>query len=105
MKAVRILAKGYLTNFSNKPCTNDRKIINSVKENPNQKANPDYDIVIKRLHLYYNMKTSLLFGIDKDRNFNNTIFPIFLYSHIHNKPLILYQLENSPQFPIIDEQS
>ena len=68
------------------------------KRNPNQKATPDYDIVIKRLHLYYNMKTSYFRNRTKDRNFNNTISN-FLYSHIHKQPLILYQLENSPSFP------
>ena len=29
--------------------------------------NPDYDIVIKRLHLYYDMKLAT-FGIDRDKN-------------------------------------
>ena len=42
-KAVRILAKEYLPIFTN-----------SVKETL-MKTNPDYNIVIKRLHLYYNM--------------------------------------------------
>ena len=31
------------------------------------KTNPDHDIVIKRLHLYYNMKLVIL-GIDRKRN-------------------------------------
>ena len=31
------------------------------------KTNPDYDIVIKRLHLYYDMKL-VSFGIDTDQN-------------------------------------
>ena len=30
-----------------------------------QKINPDYDIVTKRLHLYYDMKL-VTFGIDRD---------------------------------------
>ena len=29
--------------------------------------NPDYDIVIKRLHLYYDMKL-VTFSIDRDKN-------------------------------------
>ena len=31
------------------------------------KTNPDYDIVIKRLNLYYDMKL-VTFGIDRKRN-------------------------------------
>ena len=43
-----------------------QEIINLVKETL-IKSNPDYDIVIKRLHLYYNMKL-VTFGIDPERN-------------------------------------
>ena len=32
-----------------------------------QKTNSDYDIIIKRFHLYYDMKL-VTFGIDKDKN-------------------------------------
>ena len=38
--------------------------------------NPDYDIVIKRLHLYYDMKL-LTFGIDGKRNLIIQ-FPVFV---------------------------
>ena len=38
-------------------------ILNSVKETLT-KSSPDYDIVTKRLHLYYNMKL-VTFGIDQ----------------------------------------
>ena len=31
-------------------------------------TNPDYDLVIDRLHLYYDMQL-VTFGIDKDKNF------------------------------------
>ena len=60
-KAVRILAKGYLP-ISLMPLKL-QKIISSVKEML-IKTNPDYDIVIKRLHLHYNMKL-VTFGIDQ----------------------------------------
>ena len=53
-KAVRILAKGYLPISLVTP-VKLQQIISSVKEMP-IKTNPDYDIVIKRLHLYYVMK-------------------------------------------------
>ena len=41
-----------------------QEILNSIKETLT-KSNPDYDIVMKRLHLYYDMKP-VTFGIDKN---------------------------------------
>ena len=61
--------------------------------------NPDYDLVIDRLHLYYNMQLAT-FGIDKDRNLIIQ-FPIFVQPYTQ-KPLILYQLETVP-VPILDQ--
>ena len=69
-KAVSILAKGYLPIFLITPYKL-QEIINLVKETL-IKSNPDYDIVIKRLHLYYDMKL-VTFRIDQDRTLNNTI--------------------------------
>ena len=63
------------------------------------KLHPDYDIVIKRLHLYYNMKL-VTFGIDKKRNFIIQV-PIFVQPYTQ-QPLTLYQLEMVP-VPIVDE--
>ena len=60
--------------------------------------NPDYDLVIDRLHLYYNMQL-VTFGIDKDRNLIIQ-FSIFVQPYTQ-KPLILYQLETVP-VPILD---
>ena len=65
------------------------------------KSNPDYDIVIKRLHLYYDMKL-VTFGIDRNRNLIIQ-FPVFVQPYTQ-QPLILYQLEMVP-VPIIDENS
>ena len=65
------------------------------------KSNPDYDIVIKRLHLYYDMKL-VTFGIDRDQNLIIQ-FPIFVQP-CTQQPLILYQLEMVP-VPIVDENS
>ena len=56
-------------------------------------TSPDYDLVIDRLHLYYDMPLAT-FGIDKDRNLI-TQFPIFVQSYTQ-QPLILYQLETLP---------
>ena len=64
-KAIRILAKRYLPISLTTPYK-FQEIINLVKETL-IKSNPDYDIVIKRLHLYYNMKL-VTFGIDPERN-------------------------------------
>ena len=81
-KAVRILAKGYLLISLITPLKL-QKILNSIKEMLT-KTNPDYDIVIKRLHLYYDMKL-VTFGVDRNRNVIIQ-FP-FLYNPIHNSHL------------------
>ena len=64
-KAVRILAKGYLTILLVTPLKL-QEVLDSVKETL-IKTNPDYDSVIKRLHFYYGIKL-VTFGIDKKRN-------------------------------------
>ena len=58
-----------------------------------QVKNPDYDLVMDRLHLYYDMQLST-FGIDKDRNLIIQ-FLIFVQPYTQ-QPLILYQLETVP---------
>ena len=96
-KAMRILAKGYLLISLITPYKL-QEIINSVKETL-IKNNPDYDIVIRRLHLYYDMNL-VTFGVDEDRNLIIQ-FPIFVQPYTQ-QPLILYQLETVP-VPTIDE--
>ena len=95
-KAVRILAKGYLPILHITPLKL-QEILNSIKETLT-KTNPDYDIVIKRLHLYYGMKL-ITFRIDRNRNLLKQ-FPIFVQPYTQ-QPLTLYQLEIDP-VPIID---
>ena len=63
------------------------------------KTNPDYDIVIKRLHLYYDMKLVTL-GTDRKRNLIIQ-FPIFIQPYTQ-QPFILYQLET---VPVIDKNT
>ena len=75
-----------------------QEILHSVKEIL-IKSNPDYDVAIKRLHLYYDMKI-VTFGIDRDQNLIIQ-FPIFVQPFTQ-QPLILYQLETVP-VPIVDE--
>ena len=53
VKAIRILAKGYLPILLNTPLKLN-EILKSVKE-PLTKTNLDYGIVIKKLHLYYDI--------------------------------------------------
>ena len=53
-KVIRILAKGYLPILLILPLKL-HKILTSIKDTLS-KINPDYDIDIKKLHLYYDMK-------------------------------------------------
>ena len=64
-------------------------------------TNPDYDLVIDRLHLYYDMQL-ITFGIDKDKNLI-VQFPVFVHPYTQ-QPLILYQLETVP-VPIKDQNT
>ena len=73
-KAVRILAKGYLSISLITPLKL-QEIPNSIKETLT-KTNPDYNIVIERLHLYYDMKLVTL-GTDRNRNLIIQ-FPVFM---------------------------
>ena len=97
--AVRILAKGYLPISLVTP-SKLREILNKVKT-AIQKTNPDYDLVIDRLHLYNNMQ---LVTFDIDNNKNLIIqFPVFIQLYAQ-QPLILYQLE-TVSVPIIDQNT
>ena len=93
--AIRILAKGYLPISLITPLKL-KEILNAVR-NTVRKTNPDYDLVIKRLYLYYYMKF-VTFGIDRDSNLIIQ-FPIFIQQYTQ-QPLILYQIETIP-VPII----
>ena len=94
--AIRILAKGYLPNTLIIP-EKLQGILNEVRKTLCV-TNPDYDLVIDRLHLYYDMQLAT-FGIDKDRNLI-TQFLVFVQPYTQ-QPLILYQLETVP-VPILD---
>ena len=64
-KAIRILSKGYLP-IPLLPPSKLQEILGKVKKDF-PITNPDHGIVIKRLHLYYDMKL-VTFGMDEDRN-------------------------------------
>ena len=97
MSAIRILVKGYLPNILITP-EKLQEIVHEVRKTL-QITNPDYDLVIGRLNLYYNRQL-VTFGIDKDRNLIIQ-FPIFVQPYTQ-QPLILYQLETIP-VPILDQ--
>ena len=95
--SIRILAKGYLPISLIAP-SKLREILNYVKS-AIRKTNPDYDLMIDKLHLYYNMQL-VTFGINRDKNFKIQ-FPVFIQPYTQ-QPLRLYQIETIP-VPIIDE--
>ena len=94
--AIRVLAKGYLPTTLITP-SKLQEILAEVKKSL-QHTNPDYALVLERLHLYYDMQL-VTFGIDRDMNLVIQ-FPVFIQPYIQ-KPLILYQLETVP-VPILD---
>ena len=98
-KAVRILAKGYLPISLVSPLKL-MEILDLVKE-ALIKTNPNYEIMIKILHLYYDMKL-VSFGIDRKRN-PIIQFPVFVQPYAE-QPLILYQLE-TVLVPIVDKNT
>ena len=95
--AIKILAKGYLP-ISLITSLKLKEILNVVR-NTVRKTNPDYDLVIKRLYLYYDMEL-VTFGIDRDKNLTIQ-FPVLIQPYTQ-QPLILYQIEMVP-VPIIDQ--
>ena len=91
ISAIRVLAKGYLPNTLITP-KKLQEILSEVK-NSLLITNPDYSLVLDRLHFYYDMQL-VTFGIGS--NMNLVIqFPVFIQPYTQ-KPLILYQLETVP---------
>ena len=95
-QAIRVLSKGYLPITFLSP-SKLNIILQKVRETI-QKENKDYDILIKRLYLYYDRKL-VTFRIDDKRNLI-VQFPVFVHPH-NQQHLTLYQLETVP-VPIID---
>ena len=91
VSAIRVLAKGYLPTTLLTP-SKLQGILAEVKKSL-QHTNPDYTLVLERLHLYYDMQL-VTFGIDKDVNLVIQ-FPVFIHPYTQ-KTLILYQLETVP---------
>ena len=96
-QVIRVLSKGYLPIFLLPPLK-----LNIILQEVNealQVTNRDYDMVIKRLCLYYDMKL-VTFGIDDQRNLIIQ-FPVFVQPYTQQQ-LKLYQMEAVP-VPIVDE--
>ena len=96
-RAIRVLSKGYLP-ISLLPPSKLEKILSEVRI-AITKSNKDYDLVLTRLYLYYDMKL-VMFGIDNQRNLI-VQFPVFVQPYTQ-KRLIMYQIETVP-VPILDE--
>ena len=96
-KAIRVLSKGYLPISLLSP-SNLEKILKEVRI-AIAKSKKDYDLVLTRLYLYYDMKL-VTFGIDNQRNLIIQ-FPVFVQPYTQ-KRLIMYQIETVP-VPILDK--
>ena len=96
-KAIRVLSKGYLSISLLLPSKLE-KILREVRI-AIAKSNKDYDLVLTRLYLYYNMKL-VTFGIGNQRNLI-VQFPVFVQPYTQER-LIMYQIETVP-VPILDE--
>ena len=88
---IRILSKGYLA-ISLLPPVKVWEIMKEFRKGI-QISNPDHDIVIRWLHLYYDMKL-ITFSIIGERNLI-VQFPVFIPPYIQQQ-LILYQIEMVP---------
>ena len=80
-KAIRILSKGYLLISLLIPSKLER-ILSEVKI-ATAKSNIDYDQVLTRLYLYYDMKL-VMFGIDGKRNLIIQ-FPVFVQPYTQKR--------------------
>ena len=96
VSAIRVLAKSYLPTTLITP-SKLQEILDAVTKSL-QQTNPDYALVLDRLHLYYDM-CLVTFGIDREMNLVIQ-FPVFIQLYIQ-KPLTLYQLETVP-VPILE---
>ena len=90
-RAIRILSKGYLP-ISLLPPSKLEKILSEVRITI-AKSNKDYDLVLTRLYLYYDMKL-VTFRIDNQRNLI-VQFPVFVQPYTQ-KRLVMYQIETVP---------
>ena len=91
-KVIRILSKGYLP-ISLLPPSKLERILNESKSGTLKKTNKDYNLVLTRLYLYYDIKL-VTFGIDENRNLI-VQFPEFVQPFTQRR-LVMYQIETVP---------
>ena len=96
-KAIIIISKSYLPIYLLLPSKLER-ILNEVRK-AIARSNKDYDLVLTRPYLYYDMKL-VTFGIDNKRNLI-VQFTVFVQPYTQNR-LIMYQIETVP-VPILDQ--
>ena len=90
-QAIQVLYKGYLPITLIAPSKLET-MLQQVKT-VLAKTNKNYDLVLKRLYLYYDMKL-VTFGIDQDKNLIIQ-FPVFVAPYMQAR-LTLYQVETVP---------
>ena len=95
-KAIRILSKGYLPITLITP--SKLEAILWQVQLAITKSNQDYEIVLNRLYLYYDMKV-VMFAIDYQKNLIIQ-FPVLIQPYMQTK-LTLHQVETVP-VPILD---
>ena len=95
-KAIRILSKGYLPITLITP--SKLEAISKQVQIAIAKSNQDYELVLNRLHLYYDIKL-VMFGIDYQKNLIIQ-FPMFVQPYMQTK-LTPHQVETVP-VPILD---
>ena len=98
VSAFRILSKGYLPHTLIKP--NELQEILTQVRNSFHISNPDYSLVLDRLHLYYYMQL-VTFSIDKDMNLVIQL-PVFIQPH--SKTFHIVSTGNSPSSHSRQEQ-
>ena len=100
-KVIRILSKGYLPISLLLPSKLE-KIGNEMKVTL-LKTNKDYDLVLRYLYLYYEMKL-VTFGIDEERNLKYQ-FLVFVQPYTQTR-LVMHQIETVPiQILVRNEQT
>ena len=97
-KAISILSKDYLP-ISLLPPSKLERILSEVRI-ALAKTNKDYDLVLTRLYLYYDMKL-VTFGNDNQRNLI-VQFSVFVQPYTQ-KNLVIYQIETLP-VPILGQK-
>ena len=93
-KVIRVLSKGYLP-ISLLPPSKLEKILKEVRI-ATAKSKKDYDLVLTRLYLYYDMKL-VTFGIDNQRNLI-VQFPVFVQPYTQKRLIVSNQNSSSPYF-------